>query len=61
MSATSEHLDERQITTLRRHESARLHTLRSDASRQIGTNLEEGAALALAATTIAQAFAATRR
>lgn len=61
MRETSERLDERWIETLRRHEAARLQTLRSDASRQIGANLEEGAKLAFAATSIAQAFAAARR
>lgn len=60
MRATSEHLDERRIATLRRHEAARQQTLRSDARRQIGVNLEEGARLAFAATSIAQAFAARR-
>lgn len=55
------HLAARRIVTLRRHEAARLETLRGDASRPIGANLEEGARLALAATSIAQAFAAARR
>ena len=43
------------------HERARIAMLRRDAARPIGVNLEEGAKLALAATTMAEAFKATSR